>query len=94
MATQKDKGLAANVNDSIDAGGMAAVDVTPAREPVESRKFLTKHRFKEPEDGCHAVNMERVVQRRVEERVGRLQRRSDSCSRKMTRDPCQGPYLE
>ena len=35
----KDEGLAANVNDSMDAGGMAAVDVTPAREPVESRKF-------------------------------------------------------
>ena len=38
--------------------------------------------------------MERVVQRRAEERAGRLRRRSESSSRKMTRDPCQAPYLE
>jgi len=38
--------------------------------------------------------MERVVKRRAEERAGRLRRRSESSSRKMTRDPCQAPYLE
>jgi len=65
----KDEGLAANVNDSMDADGMAAADVTQASEQAKSREFLTKHRFKEPEDGCHAVNMERVVQRRAEERA-------------------------
>ena len=44
----KDEGLAANVNDSMDAGGMAAADVTQASEQAKSREFLTKHRFKEP----------------------------------------------
>ena len=44
----QDEGLAANVNDSMDAGGMAAADVTQAREQAKSREFLTKHRFKEP----------------------------------------------
>ena len=86
----KDEGLAANVNDSMDAGGMAAADVTQASEQAKSREFLTKHRF----NSCHAVNMERVVQRRAEERAGRLRSRSVSSSRKMTRDPCQAPYLE
>ena len=38
--------------------------------------------------------MERVVLRRAEEMAGRLRRRSESFSRKMTRDPCQAPYLE
>jgi len=87
MATLKDKGLAANVNDSMDAGSMAAADVTQASEQAKSREFLTKHRF----NSCHAVNMERVMQRRAEGRAGQLQRRSESCSRKMTRDPCQAP---
>ena len=44
----KDEGLAANVNDSMDAGGMAAADVTQASEQAKSREFLTKHWFKEP----------------------------------------------
>ena len=44
----KDEGLAANVNDSMDAGGMAAADVTQASDQAKSREFLTKHRFKEP----------------------------------------------
>jgi len=44
----KDEGLAANVKDSMDAGGMAAADVTQASEQAKSREFLTKHRFKEP----------------------------------------------
>ena len=44
----KDEGLAANVNDSMDAGGMAAADVTQGSEQAKSREFLTKHRFKEP----------------------------------------------
>jgi len=44
----KDVGLAANVNNSMDAGGMAAADVTQASEQAKSREFLTKHRFKEP----------------------------------------------
>ena len=48
---------------------MAATDVTQASEQAKSREFLTKHRFKEPEDGCHAINMEKVVQRRAEERA-------------------------
>ena len=69
MAALKGNGLAANVNDPMAAGGMAATDVTEASEQAKSREFLTKHRFKEPEDGCHAVNMERVVQRRAEERA-------------------------
>jgi len=43
-----DVGLAANVNDSMDAGGMAAADVTQASEQAKSREFLWKHRFKEP----------------------------------------------
>ena len=44
----KDEGLAANVNDSMDAGCMVAADVTQASEQAKSREFLTKHRFKEP----------------------------------------------
>ena len=48
IATLKDKGLAANANDSMDAGGMAAADVTQASEQTKLREFLTKHRFKEP----------------------------------------------
>jgi len=44
----KDEGLATNVNDSMDAGGMAAAEVTQASEQAKSREFLTKHRFKEP----------------------------------------------
>jgi len=39
----KDGGLAANVNDSMDAGGMAAADVTQASEPAKSRELFTKH---------------------------------------------------
>ena len=66
MDTLKDKGLAANVNDSMDAGGMAAADVTQASEQTKLREFLTKHRFKETEAGCHAVNIERVLQRRAD----------------------------
>jgi len=69
MAALKGNGLAANVNDPMAAGGMAATDVTQASEQAKSREFLTKHRFKELEDGCHAINMERVVQRRAEERA-------------------------
>ena len=69
MAAPKDNGLAANVNDPMAADGMAATDVTLASERAKSREFLTKHRFKEPEDGCHAINMEKVVQRRAEERA-------------------------
>ena len=48
MAAPKDNGLAANVNDPMAAGGMAATDVTQASEQAKSREFLTKHRFKEP----------------------------------------------
>jgi len=44
----KDEGLAANINDSMDAGSMAVADVTQAIEQAKSREFLTKHRFKEP----------------------------------------------
>ena len=44
----KDEGLAASVNDSMDAGGMAVADVTQASEQAKSREFLTKHQFKEP----------------------------------------------
>jgi len=44
----KDEGLAANVNNSMDAGSMAAADVTQASEQAKSREFFTKHRFKEP----------------------------------------------
>ena len=69
MAAPKGNGLAANVNDPMAAGGMAATDVTQASEQAKSREFLTKHWFKEPEDGCHAINMEKVVQRRAEERA-------------------------
>jgi len=94
VANLKDKGLAANVKYSIDAGGMAAADVTQASEQAKSREFLMKQRFKQPVDGCHAINMERVLQRRAEERVGRLRRRSESCSKKMKRDRCQTPYLQ
>jgi len=61
MAAPKDNGLAANVNDPMAAGGMAATDVTQASKQAKSREFLTKNRFKEPEDGCHAINMEKVV---------------------------------
>jgi len=43
MATLKDKGLAANVNDSMDVDGMAAADVTQASEQAKSREFWTKH---------------------------------------------------
>jgi len=32
----------------MDAGGMAAADVTQASEQEKSREFLTKHWFKEP----------------------------------------------
>ena len=56
------------------AGGMAATDVTQASEQAKSREFLTKHRFKEPEDGCHAINMEKVVQRRAKERAAEAKR--------------------
>ena len=45
---RNDEGLAANVNDSMDAGGMVAADVTQASEQVKSHKSLTKHQFKEP----------------------------------------------
>ena len=69
MAAPKDNSLAANVNDPMAAGGMAATDVTQASEQAKSREFLTKHQFKEPEDGCHAINMEKVMQRRAEERA-------------------------
>ena len=44
----KDEGLAANVNNSMDAGSMATANVTQASEQAKSREFLTKHRFKEP----------------------------------------------
>ena len=74
MAAPKDNGLAANVNDPMAAGGMAATDVTQASEQAKSREFLTKHRFKEPEDGYHAINMEKVVQRRAEERAAEAKR--------------------
>jgi len=69
MAAPKGNGLAANVNDPRAAGGMAATDVTQASQQAKSRESLTKHRFKEPVDGCHAINMEKVVQRCVEERA-------------------------
>ena len=49
------------------------------------REFLTKHWFKEPEDGCHAINMEKVVQRRAEERTAAEAKRV--LLKKMTRDP-------
>ena len=74
MAAPKGNGLAANVNDPMAAGGMAATDVTQAREQAKSREFLTKHRFKEPEDSCHAINMKKVVQRRAEERDAEAKR--------------------
>ena len=48
MAAPKDNGLAANVNNPMAAGGMAAIDVTQASEQEKSREFLTKHWFKEP----------------------------------------------
>jgi len=51
MTAPKGNGLAANVNDPMAAGGMAATDVTQASEQAKSREFFTKHRFKEPEDG-------------------------------------------
>jgi hypothetical protein len=35
----KDEGLTANVNDSMDAGRMAAADVTQASEQAKSREF-------------------------------------------------------
>jgi len=44
----KDEGLAANVNNSMDAGSMATANVTQASEQAKSREFLTKHLFKEP----------------------------------------------
>jgi len=53
MAAPKGNGFAANVNDPMAAGGMAATDVTQASEQAKTREFLTKHRFKDPEDGCH-----------------------------------------
>ena len=61
MAAPKGNGLAANVNDPMATGGTATTDVTQASEQAKSREFLTKHRFKEPEDGCNA--------RRAEERA-------------------------
>jgi len=74
MAAPKDNGLAANVNDPMAADGMDATDVTLASEQAKSREFLTKHRFKEPEDGCHAINMEKFVQRRAEEKAAEAKR--------------------
>ena len=53
MAAPKGNGFAANVNDPMAAGGMATTDVTQASEQAKTREFLTKHRFKDPEDGCH-----------------------------------------
>jgi len=53
----------------MDAGGMAVADVTQASEQAKSREFLTKHRFKEPKEGCHVINMESVMQRRAAERA-------------------------
>jgi len=44
----KDEVLTTNVNDSMDAGGMGAADVTQTSEQVKSREVLTKHWFKEP----------------------------------------------
>jgi len=35
----KDEGLTANFNDSMDAGRMAAADVTQASEQAKSREF-------------------------------------------------------
>jgi len=58
MAAPKGNGLAANVNDPMAAGGMAATDVTQASEQAKSREFLTKHQFKEAQDGCHAIKRE------------------------------------
>ena len=58
MATLKDIGLATNVNDSMDADGMAAAGVTQASEQAKSREFLTKHWYKKQEDDCHSVDME------------------------------------
>jgi len=69
MAAPKGNGFAANVNDPMAAGGMAATDVTQASEQAKTREFLTKHRFKDPEDGCNVINMEKVVQKRAEERA-------------------------
>jgi len=69
MAAPKGNGFAANVNDPMAAGGMAATDVTQASEQAKTREFLTKHRFKDPEDGCHVINMEKVVQKGAEERA-------------------------
>ena len=42
----EDEGLAANVNDSMDAGGMAAADVTQASEQKRKR-FKHTHWFKD-----------------------------------------------
>jgi len=53
MAASSGNGFAANVNDPTAAGGMAATDVTQASEQAKTREFLTKHRFKDPEDGSH-----------------------------------------
>jgi len=61
MAAPKGNGLAANVNNPMAAGGMAATDVTQASEQAKSHEFLTKDWFKEPEDGCHAINMEKYI---------------------------------
>jgi len=69
MAAPQDAGLAASVNESMDAGGMAAAVVTQASEQAKCREFLTKYRFKEPEDGCHAYNMETVAKKRAAERA-------------------------
>jgi len=69
MAILKDIGLATNVNDSMDADGMAAAGVTQASEQAKSREFLTKHWYKKQEDDCHSVDMEIVVKRRAEDRV-------------------------
>ena len=40
MAAPKDNGLAANVNDPMAAGGMAATNVTQASEQAKSHDFF------------------------------------------------------
>ena len=80
-----------NLNKSLGMS-MTATDVTQASEQAMLREFLTKHQFKELEDGCHVITWRRSC-RGVRKR-GRLRRRSESCSRKMTTDPWQAPNLE
>ena len=53
MGTSSGNGFATNVNNPTAAGGMAATDVTQASEQAKTREFLTKHLFKDPEDGSH-----------------------------------------